>query len=81
MMIKRQAIAYYRTSSAANVGPDKDSQRRQKEAVEGYAKEHKIEIKDSVYDAAVSGADPHSHPRSLSGVSSALSEDAEAALS
>ena len=35
---KPDAVAYYRTSSAANVGQDKDSQRRQAEAVEGYAK-------------------------------------------
>jgi DNA invertase Pin-like site-specific DNA recombinase len=57
-MGKRQAISYYRTSSAANVGTDKDSQRRQKEAVETYAKALKWEIVDSFYDAAVSGADP-----------------------
>lgn len=32
------AVAYYRTSSAANCGPEKDSQRRQSEAVLAYAK-------------------------------------------
>lgn len=53
-----QAIAYFRTSSAANVGPDKDSLRRQGEAVMSYAKSHKLEIVDSFYDAAVSGTDP-----------------------
>ena len=31
------AVAYYRTSSAANVGDDKDSLRRQQEAVMSYA--------------------------------------------
>ena len=31
----RTAVAYYRTSSAANVGPDKDSLARQREAVTG----------------------------------------------
>jgi len=57
-MKKRQAIAYFRTSSAANVGPDKDSQRRQREAVMAYAKTHRMEVMESFYDAAVSGADP-----------------------
>lgn len=51
------AVAYYRTSSAANVGSDKDSRRRQAEAVEAYAK-GRHEIVQSFYDAAVSGADP-----------------------
>ena len=51
------AVAYFRTSSAANVGADKDSQRRQAEAVEAYAKGRQV-IVSSFYDAAVSGADP-----------------------
>ena len=54
-MIK--AIAYYRTSSAANVGDDKDSLTRQKLAVERFAKQAGYTIIDSLYDAAVSGAD------------------------
>ena len=54
----RFAVAYYRTSSAANVGADKDSLKRQKEAVFSYAKSNKIEIVREFYDAAVSGADP-----------------------
>ncbi|MFO1080269.1 MAG: recombinase family protein [Reyranellaceae bacterium] len=53
---KRTAVAYFRTSSAADVGPDKDSQRRQTEAVSGYAK-GRYEIVETFYDAAVSGAD------------------------
>jgi DNA invertase Pin-like site-specific DNA recombinase len=53
-----KAIAYYRTSSASNVGADKDSEGRQKRAVEAYAKRAGFEIVDSYYDAAVSGADP-----------------------
>jgi DNA invertase Pin-like site-specific DNA recombinase len=52
-----KAIAYYRTSSAANVGEDKDSQTRQRLAVETFAKSAGYEIVDSYYDAAVSGAD------------------------
>ena len=52
------AVAYYRTSSATNVGSDKDSQKRQQEAVHAYAKANGIEIVREFYDAAVSGADP-----------------------
>lgn len=56
---KTAAVAYFRTSSAANVGPDKDSQRRQAAAVEAYAKRPaRLDIVASFYDAAVSGADP-----------------------
>jgi DNA invertase Pin-like site-specific DNA recombinase len=51
------ATAYYRTSSAANVGEDKDSQKRQRSAVEAYAERAGYTIVDSYYDAAVSGAD------------------------
>lgn len=52
-----KAFGYIRTSSAANVGQDKDSQVRQRLAVEAYAKLHKIEIVDWYADEAVSGAD------------------------
>src|SRR5689334_11222660 len=56
---KVPAVAYFRTSSASNVGPEKDSQRRQAAAVEAYAKGRaKLSIVSSFYDAAVSGADP-----------------------
>jgi DNA invertase Pin-like site-specific DNA recombinase len=53
----QKAIAYYRTSSAANVGEDKDSLKRQEAAVAAYAKSAGYEIVDSYHDAAVSGAD------------------------
>ena len=33
----QKAIAYYRTSSAANIGPDKDLLIRQQVAVEAFA--------------------------------------------
>src|ERR671910_536585 len=52
-----QAVAYLRTSSAANVGADKDSERRQREAIQSFAKRAGYEIVDEFYDAAVSGAD------------------------
>jgi DNA invertase Pin-like site-specific DNA recombinase len=50
------ALAYLRTSSAANVGGDSDV--RQRLAIEAYAAAHGIQIEDEFYDAAVSGADP-----------------------
>jgi DNA invertase Pin-like site-specific DNA recombinase len=52
------AIAYLRTSSAANVGSDKDSDKRQRAAIASFAKAHCYRIVDEFYDAAVSGADP-----------------------
>jgi DNA invertase Pin-like site-specific DNA recombinase len=54
----RAAVAYFRTSSAANVGADKDSAQRQRDAVAGYAKVHGLTIVREFHDAAVSGADP-----------------------
>jgi DNA invertase Pin-like site-specific DNA recombinase len=51
-------VAYFRTSSATNVGADKDSLPRQKDAVLAYAKAHKLTLVHEFYDAAVSGADP-----------------------
>lgn len=49
------ALAYYRTSSAANV--DGDSLARQRIAVQRFAAANGIEIADQFYDAAISGAD------------------------
>lgn len=54
----KHAVAYFRTSSATNVGPDKDSLARQERAVRDYAARNDIEIVGEYYDAAVSGADP-----------------------
>jgi hypothetical protein len=53
-----QAVAYLRTSSAANVGADKDSEKRQRAAIEAYARAAGFTIVDSYYDEAVGGADP-----------------------
>lgn len=53
---KRISLAYYRTSSAANVGDDKGSLARQREAVQEYAAAKGLEIASEHYDAAVSGA-------------------------
>ena len=51
------AVAYFRTSSATNVGSDKDSLKRQREAVESFAKHNGYQVVETFYDAAVSGAD------------------------
>ena len=58
MTSRTPAVAYYRTSSAANVGSDKDSATRQREAVAGYARRAGLMVVEEFYDAAVSGADP-----------------------
>ena len=49
-----------RTSTATNVGADKDSEKRQRAAIEGFAKAagYTIAAGDWFYDAAVSGTDP-----------------------
>jgi DNA invertase Pin-like site-specific DNA recombinase len=52
------AIAYLRTSSAVNVGPDKDSEQRQREAIERFARHAGLAIVETYRDPAVSGADP-----------------------
>jgi DNA invertase Pin-like site-specific DNA recombinase len=53
-----KAVAYMRTSSAANVGADKDSEKRQRAAVEAFTKRQGMEIVAWFCDPAVSGADP-----------------------
>jgi DNA invertase Pin-like site-specific DNA recombinase len=53
-----KAVAYLRTSSAANVGPDKDSDKRQRLAIDAFAQAAGYEIVEEFYDEAVSGADP-----------------------
>ena len=54
---KKQAVAYIRTSSATNVGADKDSDKRQSVAIEAFAKSGGYEIAATFNDAAVSGTD------------------------
>lgn len=56
--MNRTACAYYRTSSATNVGEDKDSLKRQQDAVRAVAKVRGLSIVHEYYDAAVSGGDP-----------------------
>ena len=61
----KKAIAYLRTSSRTNVGADKDSDKRQRAAIEAYAKAAGYEIVETFYDAAVSGGDPVGTPSRL----------------
>lgn len=53
-----QAVGYIRTSSATNVGADKDSEPRQRRNIEAYATAAGYEIVDWFNDPAVSGSDP-----------------------
>ena len=53
-----KAVGYMRTSSAANVGPDRDSDKRQRRAIAAYAKRAGYDLVAEYYDPAVSGADP-----------------------
>jgi len=55
--LETKAVAYIRTSSAANVGADKDSDKRQRAAIEAFAKRSGLELVGEFNDAAVSGAD------------------------
>jgi DNA invertase Pin-like site-specific DNA recombinase len=53
----KTAYAYYRTSSATNVGADKDSLDRQRAAVASCAAHTGLIVVGEYYDAAVSGSD------------------------
>ena len=53
-----RAFAYLRTSSAANIGEDKDSGRRQVQAIETYSKRAGVELVGTYHDEAVKGSDP-----------------------
>ena len=58
-MVRRlQAVSYLRTSSATNIGFGKDTDQRQRLAIQAYAKQAGIDLVGEYYDAAVSGADP-----------------------
>jgi DNA invertase Pin-like site-specific DNA recombinase len=54
----KEAIAYLRTSSASNVGTDKDSHKRQRAAIAAFARNNGYQVVGEYYDQAVSGADP-----------------------
>jgi DNA invertase Pin-like site-specific DNA recombinase len=53
-----KAVAYLRTSSATNIGEDKDSEHRQRIAIESFARSNGYVLAGEYYDQAVSGTDP-----------------------
>lgn len=55
---RKAAIGYTRTSSATNVGEDKDSLVRQRKAIQAYANRYGYRIVAWHDDPAVAGADP-----------------------
>jgi DNA invertase Pin-like site-specific DNA recombinase len=55
---KIEAIAYLRTSSKTNIGPDKDSEKRQRAAIASHARSAGYVIVAEFSDQGVSGADP-----------------------
>jgi len=54
---RRPAIGYTRTSSATNVGEDKDSTARQRKAIQAYANRAGYRIVEWFDDPAITGAD------------------------
>lgn len=58
MASNRQSVGYLRTSSGTNVGPDKDSEKRQRAAIQRFARRSGITVVEWFSDPAVSGADP-----------------------
>lgn len=55
---KGKCVVYLRTSSAANVGEDKDSEPRQRAKCNAYAGRRGLEVIQEFRDPAVSGTDP-----------------------
>jgi hypothetical protein len=53
-----KAVAHLGTPSRTNIGADKDRDKRQRAAIDAYAKASGYAVIDTYYDAAVSGADP-----------------------
>ena len=51
-------MAYFRTSSASNVGENRDSLKRQHAVISAFADSHGYCVIDEFYDPAVSGSDP-----------------------
>jgi DNA invertase Pin-like site-specific DNA recombinase len=54
---QQRAVAYFRTSSASNVGDEKDSLNRQQSTVDAFAVKQSYEVVAEFHDAAVSGSD------------------------
>ena len=68
----RKAFAYLRTSSATNVGVDKDSDKRQLAAIEAFAARHGFAVVGTFRDDAVSGEDDISSRPGFSAMLDAL---------
>src|ERR1041384_7489028 len=56
-----EAVAYLRTSSATNTGPDKDSERRQREAIQTFAKRAGFTLVGELSAPGASRADAIAH--------------------
>ena len=52
----KKALAYLRTSSAANVGDNKDSDKRQRQAITSYARRRRIQVIFGPYRAIINGS-------------------------
>lgn len=52
-----KCVAYFRTSSLANVGSEKDSLKRQRKACLDFALQNNLEVVKEFYDAGVKGKD------------------------
>jgi DNA invertase Pin-like site-specific DNA recombinase len=70
-----RAFAYLRTSSVTNVGTDKDSDKRQRLAIDAYAAANAIEVAGEFYDAAVRGTDPITARPGFAAMLSAIAEN------
>ena len=51
-----KAVSYLRTSSSVNVGEDKDSHKRQRVKIRGFAKKNAYEVSGEFYDKGISGS-------------------------
>src|SRR5215468_5779405 len=69
------AFGYLRTSSAANVGEQKDSERRQRAAVEAFARSTGYQVVGWYRDPAVSGTDAVTSRPGFSAMLEALVSD------
>lgn len=74
---RKPAYGYLRTSSITNIGYDKDSEPRQRAAIEGFAKAAGYQIMAWYRDPAVSGADPISERPGFSEMLEALVGDGD----
>ena len=77
---RRLAYGYMRTSSATNVGADKDSDKRQRRAIEGYARANGYALAGWYYDKAVRGTDAVTERPGFSAMLTAIAGDGVRAI-